>query len=216
MANFNRTRRTPYYWQKQPVHTPTFIDLDKYLPKGEDSNHSPFNRKYPKPITSSALNQKLKNDTQSKDKKNKNVTTTTTSSTTSSKHGTLQVNVTREQRTISLSSGEALYSSSGQDTGRRPAKRRHHSTATPGFQDEVDAKRAKTNYTAPQTNQTARSLKFNPFDVEPPVFTLKTVSILPNNCVTNLHIHCTCSSTVYDSKLCKVKLSFCIAYCTCM
>ncbi|XP_078352226.1 poly(A) RNA polymerase GLD2-like, partial [Oculina patagonica] len=161
---------------KQPVNTPTFIDLDKYLPKGENSNHSPFNRRYPKPITSSALNQKSKNDTQSTDKKTKNTTSTTTSSTTSSKHGTLQVNVTREQRTISLSSGEALYSSSGEDTGRRPAKRRHHSTATPGYQDEIDAKRAKRNYTAPQAKKTSRLLEFNPFDVEPPVFTLDTLT----------------------------------------
>ena len=172
MANFNKTRRTHYYWHKQPVHTPTFIDLDKYLPKPEDSNLSPFNRQYPKPITLSAVNQTFKNDTQPKNSKNKNATTTTASSTASSDHGTLRVNVTREQRTISLSSGEAVYSSSGQESGRRPAKRRHHSVATPGFQDEIEAKRAKT-----QAKQTARSLKFNPFNPELPVFTLETVSI---------------------------------------
>ena len=179
MANFNKARRMPYYWHKQPVQTPTFIDLDKYLPKSEDSNLSPFNRQYPKPVTLSAVNQKSKNDVHSQDRKNKYATTTTLSSTTSSCQDTIKVNVTREQRTISLSSGETFYSSSRQDTDRRPAKRRHHSvaTVTPDFQDEViETKRVKRNYKAPQGKQTARSLKFNRFDVETPVFTLETVS----------------------------------------
>lgn len=205
-------RRTPYYWHKQSVHTPTFIDLDKYipkpeerntptfidldkyLPKPEESNLSPFNRQYPKPITPTSLN-KLSNDTQSKIKKSSSSTSTTTTSTTarttSADPGTLRVNVTREQhRTISLSSGETFYSTSGQGTDRRPAKRRHHSAATPGFQDEIDAKRAKRNYPAPQARNSARSLSFQPFDVEPPVFTLETVStgIFAKLCVTNLHL----------------------------
>lgn len=184
MANYSKDRRTPYYWHKQSVHTPTFSDLDKYLPKPEDSSVSPFNRQYPKPITSTLVNQKFSNDTQFKGRKNKNIYTTTASSTTSSDAAdTLKVNVTCEQRTVSLGSGEALYSNSGQDTVRRPAKRRHHSTATPGFQDEIETKRAKRNYGTPQVQHTSRSLQFNPFDAEQPVFTLETVSIL-SNCLT--------------------------------
>lgn len=179
MANFNKARKMPYYWHKQPVQTPSFIDLDKYLPKSEDSNLSPFNRQYPKPVTLSTGNQKLKNDVHHQDRKNKYATITTPSSTTSTYQDTHKVNVTCEQRTISLSSGEEFYSSSGQDTARRPAKRRHHSvaTVTPDFQDEViEIKRVKRNYNAPQGKQTAKALKFKRFDVETPVFTLTTVS----------------------------------------
>ena len=187
MANYSKDRGTPYYWHQHSVQTPTFIDLDKYLPKFEDSGVSPFNRQYPKPITSTLINQKSSNDTQFKGRKNKNFKTTTASSTTSSGGDTLKVNVTPEQRTVSLSSGEALYSKSGQDTGRRPAKRRHHSAATPGFQDEIEAKRTKINYGTPQVPHPARSLPFNLFDTEQPVFTLDTVSILSNS--TNLYVH---------------------------
>ena len=195
MANYNKDRGRPYYWHKQSVPTPTFIDLDKYLPKSEDTGVSPFNRQYPKPITSTLINQKYSNNTPYKGRKNKNFKTTTASRTTSSDGDTLKVNATREQRTVSLSSGEALYIKSGQDTGRRPAKRRHHSTATPGFQDEIEAKRTKINYGAPQVPHPARSLQFNSFDTEQPVFTLQTVSIL-SNCFTNLHIRSHCLSFI--------------------
>lgn len=185
MANFTKDRGAPFYWHNHSVQTPTFIDLDKYLPKPEDSRVSPFNRQYPKPITSLLINQKSSNETQFKGRKNKNFKKTTARSKNSSDGDTLKVNVTHEQRTVSLSSGEALYINSGQDTGRRPAKRRHHSTATPGLQDEVEAKRTKKNYVTPHP---ARSLQFNLFDTEQPVFTLETVSTLPN-CPTNVYIH---------------------------
>lgn len=188
MANYTKERGRPYYWHNHSVQTPTFIDLDKYLPKPGDSSVSPFNRQYPKPITSMLINQKSSYETQFKGRKNKNFKTTTARSTNSSDGDTLKVNVTREQRTVSLSSGEAIYSKSGQDTGRRPAKRRHHSTATPGLQDEVEAKRTKTNYVTHQLPHPARSLQFNLFDAEQPVFTLQTVSIL-SNCPTHLYIH---------------------------
>lgn len=188
MANYTKDRGTSYYWHKQSVQTPTFIDLDKYLPKPEDSGVSPFNRQYPKPITSLSINQKSSIDTQFKGRKNKNYKTTTASSTTSSGGDTIKVNVTHEQRSVSLSSGETLYTNSGQDTGRRPPKRRHHSSATPGFQDEIEAKRTKINYGTPQVPHPARSLQFNLFDTELPVFTLETVSIL-SNCCANLYIH---------------------------
>ena len=187
MANYTKERGTPFYWHNNSVKTPTFIDLDKYLPKPEDSSVSPFNRQYPKPITPMSINQKRSNDTPFKGRKNKNFKTATASRTTSSDGDTIKVNVTREERTVSLSSGEALYIKSGQDTGRRPAKRRHHSAATPGFQDEIEAKRTKMNYVTPHLPHPARSLQFNLFDTEQPVFTLETVSIL-SNCPTNLHI----------------------------
>ena len=182
MANYNRDRGTPYYWRKQSVQTPTFIDLDKYLPKSEDSGVLPFNRQYPKPITSTLITQKSSIDTQFKGRKNKNFKTTTASRTTSSGGDTHKVNVTHEQRSVSFSSGEELCITSGQDTGRRPPKRRHHSTATPGFQDEIEAKRTKINYGTSQVPHPARSLQFNLFDTEQPVFTLETVSILSNCC----------------------------------
>ena len=225
MANYARDRGTPFYWQNHSVQTPTFIDLDKYLPKPEDSSVSPFNRQYPKPIMPVFFNQKSSNETQFKGKKNKNFKATTARSTKSSDGDTLKVNVTREQRTVSLSSGESLYSKSGQDTVRRPAKRRHHSTATPvlqdeietkrtkvnyatlqlphsakpskrrhhstatpGLQDEIEAKRTKINYATPQLPHPARSLQFNLFDTEQPVFTLETVSSV-SNCPTNLYIY---------------------------
>lgn len=175
MANYNKDRGTPYYWHEQSVQTPTFIDLDKYLPKPEESGVLPFNRQYPKPITSILINQKSSIDAQFKGRKNKNFKRTTASSTTSD-GDTLKVNVTREQRTVSLSSGEALYTKSEKDSRRRPAKRRHHSTATPDLQDEIEAKRTKRNYGTPQVPQPARSLQFNLFDTEQPVFTLETLT----------------------------------------
>ena len=177
MANYTKDRGTPFYRHNHSVRTPTFIDLDKYLPKPEDSIVSPFDRQYPKPITPMLINQKSSNGTQFKRRKNKNFKTATASRTTSSDGDTIKVNVTREQRTVSLSSGEALYIKSGQDTGRRPAKRRHQSAATPGLQDEIEAKRTKMNYVTPQLPHPARSLQFNLFDTEQPVFTLETVSI---------------------------------------
>lgn len=176
MANYTKDRGTSYYWNKQSVYTPTFIDLDKYIPKPEDTTVSPFNRQYPKP-TSTLINHKFSNETRIKGWKNKNFKMTTASSTTSSDGDALEMNVNREQRTVSLSSAEALYITSEQDTGRRPPKRRHHSTATPGFQDEIEAKRSKINCGAPQVPHPARSLQFNPFDTQQPVFTLGTVSI---------------------------------------
>lgn len=193
MANYTKERGTNYYWKKQSVYTPTFIDLDKYIPRSEDTTVSPFNRRYPKPTTSTLINHKFSNETHIKGRKNKNFKTTTASSTTSSVGDTLKMHVNREQRTVSLSSGEALYITSEQDTGRRPPKRRHHSTATPGFQDEIEAKRTKINYGAPQVPHPARSLQFNPFDTQQPVFTLGTVSNffqIVMNCLTKFYRNC--------------------------
>ncbi|XP_068693679.1 poly(A) RNA polymerase GLD2-like [Montipora foliosa] len=79
----------------------------------------------------------------------------------------------REQRTLSASSGEVLYHTSGQ---KRPAKRRHHSSALPGFHDDVPVqqKRARqNNYSTPATN----SRRLNPYDTPPPVFTINTLSV---------------------------------------
>lgn len=179
MANFNRDRRNAYYWHKQSVYTPTFSDLDKYLPKAMGSDPSQFNWKNPKPLTTCTPSvYKSDNDAQYSDKNSNLSTSKCTSTTTSSDLATVRVNVTREQRTISLSSGEALYSQGGEVTGKRPAKRRHHSTVTPGFQDEVSAKRAKRYYSTSQAINPARSLRFHPYEVEPPVFTAETVSNL--------------------------------------
>lgn len=159
-----------------------FSDVNKYLPQPEtESVFSPLKRRYPKPVNSPSFH-KLKNRNLSTgNTKTSSITKSTATSLTPSKHGSsLKVNATREQRIASASSGEALYSTIGQDLKRPPLKRRHHSVVTPGFQDDVpvETKRVRRNYTTPAANVTnaARLLRFNPFNAEPPVFTLETLT----------------------------------------
>ena len=180
MANkYGKVRHSSY---QSSVYTPVFSDVNKYLPQREtESVFSPLKRRYPKPVNSPSFH-KLKNRNLSTgNTKTSSITKSTATSLTPSEHGSsLKVNVTREQRIASASSGEALYSTIGQDLKRPPLKRRHHSVVTPGFQDDVpvETKRVRRNYTTPAANVTnaARLLRFNPFNAEPPVFTLETVS----------------------------------------
>lgn len=184
MANFGKGKRNGQYWQRQSVYTPSFMDLEKYLPKPKDSDLPAFTWKTPKqstvirPTEYKSNNYALYNDRSSTNSNSS--TSKCTNTATSSDHAAISVNVTNEQRTISLSHGKTLNSLSRESIGRRPPKRRHHSTVTPDFQDEVITKRVKRYYSTSQAtcNNTARSLRFQQFEVEPPVFTLETVSIL--------------------------------------
>ena len=173
MAKYSRVR---YYGNNPSVHTPVFCDLNRYLPQPhEGSVFSPLKRRYPKPITAPSVYKVLGSDDHSTSKTtSSSATKSTATSRKTADLGPIEMNVTHQQRTTSVSSGEELYNTSGQDTVRRPVKRRHHSATTPGLQDEVpvEAKRAKRNY----STSTARLLRFHPLDVEPPVFTLDTVS----------------------------------------
>ena len=167
MADSTKYGRVRHYSYKPSSYTPVFNDLDRYLPQPRDGEiFSPLKRRYPKPLVSPSIHNSW----------NKNLSTdaSKTSSTATNSTPVEQVNFSYEQRTLSVSSGEVLYSSSGQ---KRPAKRRHLSTATPGFPDDipVETKKAKRNYSTP-ANNASRLLRFHPFDAEPPVFTLDTVS----------------------------------------
>lgn len=182
MANFGKGKRNGQYWQRQSVYTPSFVDLEKYLPKPKDSDLPAFTWKTPKqstvirPTEYKSNNYALYNDRSSTNSNSS--TSKCTNTATSSDHAAISVNVTNEQRTISLSHGKTLNSLSRESIGRRPPKRRHHSTVTPDFQDEVITKRVKRYYSTSQAtcNNTARSLRFQQFEVEPPVFTLETLT----------------------------------------
>lgn len=154
------------------------MDLEKYLPKPNERDLSAFTWKTPKPSMPSEYKSNF--DAQYSDRKSTNSNSsisTCTSSATSSDQTAISVNVTNKQRTKSFSHGKALNGWSRESTGRRPPKRRHHSTVTPGFQEEVITKRVKRCSTSQVTcNNTARSLRFQQFEVEPPVFTLETLT----------------------------------------
>ena len=176
MAGSTRYGKVRYYGYKPSVHTPVFSDIDKYLPQpAEDSIFSSLKRRYPTPVTSSSIHEPWISNLHT-DGTRSSTTTKSTAVTNCplADQESLRVNIPQEQRTLSVSSGEVLYSTSGH---KRPPKRRHHSTATPGFQDDlpVEAKKARRNYSTPSANA-ARLLRFCPFDAEPPVFTLDTVS----------------------------------------
>lgn len=178
MTNFGKGRRKGNNWLRPSVYTPSFMDLEKYLPKPNERDLSAFTWKTPKPSMPSEYKSNF--DAQYSDRKSTNSNSsisTCTSSATSSDQTAISVNVTNKQRTKSFSHGKALNGWSRESTGRRPPKRRHHSTVTPGFQEEVITKRVKRCSTSQVTcNNTARSLRFQQFEVEPPVFTLETLT----------------------------------------
>ena len=160
----------------------TSTDVSRYLPVPDDDDvfYSPRKRRYPKPVDMHLIQRQKNHNNQSKHltKSSSTAKSPSTSGTPSSEHETsLKVNV---QRTLSVSSGDALYDN-GELHLKRPPKRRHHSNMTPGFQDDipVEAKKAKRSYSNSATN-TARFLRLHPFDAEPPVFTPNTVSCIPN------------------------------------
>lgn len=171
MADPTKYGRVQHYSYKPSFYTPVFSDLDRYLPQPRGGTiFSPLKRRYPKPLASPSIHIPRKNHLSTDESK----TSSTATNGTPAEQDSFNVNFSSEQRTLSLSSGEGLYGTSGQ---KRPAKRRHHSTATPGFRDDipVETKKAKRNYSTP-ANNASRLLRFHPFDAEPPVFTLDTVS----------------------------------------
>ena len=175
MADPTKYGRVRHYSYKPSLYTPVFSDLDRYLPQPRDGDiFSPLKRRYPKPLASPSFHISRNNNLCTDERK----TSSTATNCTPTEQASFNVIFSREQRTLSVSSGEELYSTSGQ---KRPAKRRHHSTATPGFPDDVpvETKKAKRNYSTP-ANNASRLLRFHPFDAEPPVFTLNTVSSCAN------------------------------------
>lgn len=183
-------RRYPKPVDLPSVHKPknknqakhlTSTDVSRYLPVPDDDVFfSPRKRRYPKPVDMHLIQRRKNHNNQSKHftESSSTAKSPTTSGKPSSEHETsLKVNV---QRTLSVSSGDALYDN-GELHLKRPPKRRHHSNMTPGSQDDipVEAKKAKRSYSNSATN-TARFLRFHPFDAEPPVFTPNTVSCIPN------------------------------------
>lgn len=180
-------RRYPKPVDLPSVHKPknknqakhlTSTDVSRYLPVPDDDVFfSPRKRRYPKPVDMHLIQRQKDHNNQSKHltKSSSTAKSPSTSGTPSSEHETsLKVNV---QRTLSVSSGDTLYGN-GELHMKRPPKRRHHSNMTPGCQDDipVEAKKAKRSYSNSATN-TARFLRFHPFDAEPPVFTPNTLSV---------------------------------------
>jgi len=179
MADSTKYGRVRHYGYTPSAYTPVFSDLDRHLPQPIAGGvFSPLKRRYPKPIAVPSIH-KVKNNDLSTDKSKSSTTKSTATNTTPVDLGSAEGNVSPEQRTMSVSRGKALYSTTGhvQENSKRPAKRRYHSAATPGLQDEVpvETKRAKRNYSTSAANP-ARLLNFSPFNEEPPVFTLDTLT----------------------------------------
>ena len=174
MAFRNRYGRVRYYGSKPPVNDciPVISDLNSYVSKPRDIRNSfPYARPQHNLTTSTSVDKVEVIDLTGNSVPDKPVATT------SAKPMGLDMSKTvdfREQRTLSSSTVEVLYNAGEQ---KRPAKRRHHSSVTPGSQDDVpvEHKRARPSFSNPAT-VIPRHFRFNSYDAPPPVFTLDTVS----------------------------------------
>ena len=170
MAFRNRDGRMRYYGSKASNHV--ISDLNSYVSKPRDIRNSfPYARPQHNLATSTSVDKVEVIDLTGNSVPDKPVATT------SAKPMRLDMSKTvdfREQRTLSSSTVEVLYNAGEQ---KRPAKRRHHSSVTPGSQDDVpvEHKRARPSFSNPAT-VIPRHFRFNSYDAPPPVFTLNTVS----------------------------------------
>lgn len=175
MAFRNRYGRMRYYGSKPSVNNciPVINDLNSYVSKPRDIRNSfPYARPQHNLATSTSVDKVEVIDLTGNSVPDKPVATT------SAKPMRLDMSKTvdfREQRTLSSSTVEVLYNAGEQ---KRPAKRRHHSSVTPGYQDDVpvEHKRARPSFSNPAT-VIPRHFRFNSYDAPPPVFTLDTLSV---------------------------------------
>lgn len=174
MAFKSRYGRVRYYGSKPPVNNciPVFNDLNSYVSRPRDIVNT-FS--YAKPqhelATSTSVNKVDIINLTGNSVPDKSAATTSATPVHLDLSKTIDF---REQRTLSSSAVEVLYNAKEQ---KRPAKRRHHSSATPGSQDDVpvEHKRARPSCSNPAT-VTPRHFRFNAYDAPQRVFTLDTVS----------------------------------------